>query len=101
MILASCTAPPPEHPSLTPLTANELLHNDTKAQNRLKEIKRQDRTCEYKFDVPADQASHPDWVQIDHVVTCSGNSHPAAYDASIEFQYNKKTNQWEITRVGG
>ena len=46
----------PEHPSLTPLTASELLRNNTTAQNRLLAIKRQDRTCEYKLDVPADQA---------------------------------------------
>jgi hypothetical protein len=101
LILAlSCTAPRPEHPSLTPLTAAELLRMNTPAQNRLKEIKRQDRTCEYKLEVPPDQKSHPDWVQIDHVITCGGNSHPAAYDASIEYQYNKNTNQWEITRIG-
>jgi hypothetical protein len=100
MMAASCTAPRTEHASLTPLTAAQLLRNDTPAQNRMKEIQRQDRTCEYKLEVPPDQKAHPDWVQVDHVVTCGGNTHPAAYDASIEFQFNKQTKEWEITRLG-
>lgn len=100
LVMAACSPPPPQHPKLTPMTANELLRFNTRAQNWIKFVKKQNPVCEFRLELP-DQNAHPDWVSVDHIVSCGGNNHIAAFDASVEFQYNKTAKRWEIVRFGG
>jgi hypothetical protein len=99
LTMAGCSPPPPQHPKLTPMTANELLRFNTRAQNWIQFVKKQNPACEYRLELP-DQNAHPDWVEVDHIVSCGGNNRMAAFDASVEFQYNKTTKRWEISRFG-
>lgn len=76
-----------------------LVHYDTRAANHLKYIKSQDPTCEYRLQLP-DQGNHPDSVEVDHIAFCSGRSDLKAFDASVEFRWNKAENKWELYHFG-
>jgi hypothetical protein len=95
-----CTPKVPPHPALGPVTAERILHYDTKAQNRLKESKSQDPSCDYKIQLP-DQSTHPDSVEVDHVVWCGGRNDLKQFDANAEFTWNKERGQWELSHFGG
>jgi hypothetical protein len=95
----ACSSPPPQHPALGPGAAQELLRYNTRAANHLKYIKSQDPTCEYRLQLP-DQGHHPDSVQVDHIAFCSGRNDLKAFDARVEFTWNKAENKWEISYFG-
>jgi hypothetical protein len=99
ILLMGCTEKAPPHPALSPLAAERLLHYDTRAQNRLKSIQKQDRTCDFKIQLP-DQSTHPTVVEADHVVTCGGRNDLKAFDANAEFQWNKAQKRWELSHFG-
>ena len=96
---AGCTPKVPPHPALSPMTAERILHFDGKAQNRLKQIQSQDRTCDFRLQLP-DQGTHPDTVEVDHVVSCGGRNDLVQFDANAEFSWNKERGQWELTHFG-
>jgi hypothetical protein len=99
LALASCSTPKPAHPGLTPLAAEQLLHFDTRAQNRLKYIKSRNPICDFKVVLP-DQSAHPDTITVEHVVNCGGRTDLKEFDSSVEFQWNKTTNEWELSYFG-
>ena len=62
-------------------------------------MKTQNPTCEFKVILP-DQSSHPDTVTVDHVVNCGGRTDLKEFDSNVEFQWNKTTNEWELSYFG-
>ncbi len=98
LLLISCSAPPkPTTPALTPETAGELLHYNSKAETWLVHVKKQDPSCEYKLDLP-DQTTHPAEIDMQHIVYCGSRQSPMELDASVSFAFDKDKNQWVITR---
>jgi hypothetical protein len=98
-LCASCTPQVPPHPALAPITAERLLHYDARAQNRLKHIKSEDPTCDFKVLMP-DQSNHPDSIEANHVVSCGGRTDLKQFDANAEFRWNKERGQWELAYFG-
>ena len=98
LFLAACSAPPkPTTPALTPQEAAELLHYNNKAETWITYVKRQNASCEYKLDLPA-QNTHPTAIDLDHIVSCGDRPSPKEFDASVSFAYDKDTQKWLITR---
>jgi hypothetical protein len=97
LLLVACSAPKPTTPSLTPEAAAELLHYNSKAENWLTYIRKQDPSCTYRLDLP-DQTAHPAELDLDHIVTCGNRPSPKEFDASVIFQYDPSTQKWTVTR---
>jgi hypothetical protein len=95
----SCGGPPPSHPALSPQAAEQLLHYNNRAANHLKYIQSQDRTCTYRITLP-DQSSHPTSITLTHIAWCSGRNDLKAFDARVEYQWNKSAGKWEIGYFG-
>ena len=96
LLLAACSPPKPKTSALTPEEAAELLHYNTKAQNWITYVRKQNAACEYKLDLP-DQISGPTEIDLDHVVVCQNRPSPKEYDASISFAYDKDSGKWIIS----
>jgi hypothetical protein len=97
LLLAACSPPKPVTPYLTPQTASELLHYDTKAEAWMTHVRRQDPSCEYKLELP-DQTNHPAQIDLQHIVSCANRPSPRELDASVSFRYDKATQHWVIER---
>ncbi len=97
--LAACSPPKPAIPPLSPEVAQQLIRYDTRATNHLKFVQSQMPGCEYVLHLP-DQASHPQSVEVDHIVSCGGRTDLKAYDASAEFQWNQAQGHWELYHFG-
>ena len=94
----TCSAPPkPSIPSLTPETAYTLLQNNGRAKDWITYVRKQKATCRYDLMLP-DQSSHPDVIDLTHVVTCGGAPAPKEYDASVSFEYDKQAQHWTVSR---
>jgi hypothetical protein len=97
VLLAACTKPKPEVPSLTPQQAAAMLQFDNKAHNWMDFVKKNNTGCEYKLDLP-DQANQPEEIDLDHIVWCSGRPAPKEFDASVVFVYDKTQQRWVVKR---
>lgn len=97
MMLAGCTKPKAEVPSLTPEQASALLQFDNKAHSWLEYVKKNNTGCDYKLELP-DQASQPTEIDLDHIVWCSGRPSPKEFDASVIFVYDKAQQHWVVQR---
>ena len=96
--LAACGDPPkPVTPALTPETASQLLHYNSRAAVWLAHAKKQDPTCEYKLELP-NQMAGPVQVDVDHIMWCSGKQSSLELNASVSFQYDKAAGHWVIAR---
>ena len=99
LLAGACSSPPPSHPGLSPQAAQQLLRYNQRAVNHLKFVQHENPSCQYVLNLP-DQSGHPDSVEVDHIVSCGGRTDFKAYDASVEFEWNKATGQWEISHFG-
>jgi hypothetical protein len=97
VLLGACAPPKPVTPYLTPQTANQLLHYDTKAEAWMTHVRRQDPNCEYKLDLP-DQTNHPAQIDLDHIVSCANRPSPRELDASVSFEYDPAAQRWVVKR---
>ena len=98
LLLASCSTPPKQKiPALTPETAAELLHYNSKAETWLIHVKRQDPSCEYRLDLP-DQTTQPTEIDLQHIVYCGNRPSSMENDASVSFSYDKDTQKWTVLR---
>ena len=97
LLAAACAPPKPVTPNLTPQTANLLLHYDTKAEAWMTHVRRQDPSCEYKFELP-DQTTHPTELDLEHIVLCANRPSPRELDASVTFEYDKTAQRWVVKR---
>ena len=98
-ITTGCGSAPPSHPPLSPQVAQQLLRYNTRAANHLKFVQHENPACEYVLQLP-DQSPHQDSIEVDHIVSCGGRTDLKAYDASVEYTWNKATGTWEITHFG-
>ena len=96
-MMVACSPPPPSIPSLSPVTAMQLLRDDSKAKGWLTYVQKQTTTCDYSLDLP-DQSSHPSTIDLDHIVKCGNAQSPKALDASVSFEYDRATQQWKVSR---
>jgi hypothetical protein len=93
-----CGAPPKAAvPALTPENAAALLRYNTKAQNWMRYVQKQNASCDYKLDLP-DQVSQPTSIDLDHIVVCGGRPSPKELDASVSYEYDKAAQKWVISR---
>jgi len=98
LLSVACGPPPkPVTPSLTPQLAGELLHYNNNAQNWLTHVKKQNPSCDYQLDLPA-QTTHPTEIDLDHIVRCGSAVSPMELDASVSFAYDKDAQRWVIKR---
>ncbi len=97
LFLAACSPPKPAIPSLNPDLANSLLHYNNKAENWMIYVRKNSPACEYTLVLP-DQSSHPTEIDLDHIVTCSGQPSPKEFDASVSFAFDPAQQKWVITR---
>lgn len=97
LLLASCSAPKPQVPQLTPQGAAALLQFDNKAHNWINYVQKHNPTCAYKVDLP-DQSNHPSEIDIDHVISCNGQPAPKEFNASVVFTYDASQSRWTISR---
>jgi hypothetical protein len=97
LLCVACGPPKPVTPSLTPQLAGELLHYNNSAQNWLTHVKKQNPSCDYQLDLPA-QTTHPTEIDLDHIVRCGSAASPMELDASVSFAYDKDAQRWVIKR---
>ena len=99
LLMAGCdSAPPkPQIPSLTPETANQLLHYNSKAETWLVHVQKQNPACTYQLDIP-DQLNHPAQLDLDHIVKCGASPAPLELNASVSFEWDKDAQHWVIKR---
>jgi hypothetical protein len=98
LLIGACGSPPkPVTPALTPETAAQLLHYNSKAAVWLEHAKKQDPSCEYKLDLP-NQMAGPVEIDVDHVLWCSGKPSSRELNATVTFEYDKAAGHWVITR---
>jgi len=95
LICVACGPPKPETPALTPQLAGELLHYNNNAENWLTHVKKQNPSCEYLLNLPA-QNNHPTQIDLSHIVSCGGAPSPMEFDASVSFEYDKAAQRWVI-----
>lgn len=96
-LLASCGPPKPTTPALNPEQANSLLHYNSRAENWMIYVHKNNPSCEYTLDLP-DQSSHPIQIDLDHIVTCNGRPSPKEFDASVSFAYDPDQHKWVVKR---
>lgn len=99
LVWAGCSnAPPkPTTPSLTPDSAYSLLHYNNKAENWMTYVKKNNPSCTYQLELP-DQSSHPNTIDLDHIVVCGGRPSPKEFDASVSFVWDPGQQRWVISR---
>ncbi len=98
LLLTACGDPPkPTTPALTPETAAQLLHYNSKAEVWLAHVKKENASCEYKLDLPS-QMSNPVQIDLDHIVWCGGRPSPRELSASVTFEYDKAAGHWTVAR---
>jgi hypothetical protein len=95
LLCVACGPPEPVTPALTPQLAGELLHYNNNAENWLTHVKKQNPSCAYQLDLPA-QTSHPTQIDLAHIVSCGGAPSPMEFDASVSFEYDKAAKRWVI-----
>jgi hypothetical protein len=95
LLCVACAPPEPATPALTPQLAGELLHYNNNAENWLTHVKKQNPSCAYQLDLPA-QTSHPTQIDLAHIVSCGGAPSPMEFDASVSFEYDKVAKHWVI-----
>jgi hypothetical protein len=99
LVLTSCGTTPPSHPPLSPQVAQQLLRYNQRAVNHLKFVQHENSVCQYILQLP-DQSSNPSSIEIDHIVSCRGRTDLKAYDARVEYEWNKAEGKWELTYFG-
>jgi hypothetical protein len=62
-------------------------------------VQHENRSCEYVLHLP-DQGAHQDSIEVDHIVSCGGRTDLKAFDASVEYEWNKAKGSWEISHFG-
>ncbi len=98
VLAIGCSSPPKATvPALTPQNASTLLQYNTKAQNWITYVKKQNATCGYQLNLP-DQTTQPATIDLSHIVVCGGRPSPMEFDASVSFEYDKSAQKWAITR---
>jgi hypothetical protein len=95
LFCVACGPQEPVTPALTPQLAGELLHYNNNAENWLTHVKKQNPSCAYQLDLPA-QTSHPTQIDLAHIVSCGGAPSPMEFDASVSFEYDKQAKHWVI-----
>jgi hypothetical protein len=98
-LLLGCGSAPPSHPPLSPQIAQQLLRYNTRAANHLKFVQHEDPSCSYVLQLP-DQGPHQSSIELSHIVSCNGRTDIKAFDARVEYEWNKSKGSWEITYFG-
>lgn len=98
-LFLGCGSAPPSHPPLSPQIAQQLLRYNTRAANHLKFVQHEDSSCSYVLQLP-DQGPHQSSIELSHIVSCNGRTDIKAFDARVEYEWNKSKGSWEITYFG-